>query len=366
MDVDEYLQLLFKEVEAFAGTIQPTTIYLGGGTPSLLTATQIVTLFERLENAGLFKSPKEITIEVDPNAIDSERLEAYKELGIHRISLGAQSLNSTLLQNIGRGHKANDVRNAVELVKKYGFEFSLDLLFALPNQSHSDLSLDIDQILDLNPDHISAYILNLPEWHKWNSTRPSDEAQSKMFLLVNEKLKEHGYVRYEISNFSRPGKESKHNQLYWDNSPYLGLGLGAHSYLNSSDFGTRFWNPRTFPLYEKSISILEKNGVTKNLSHLDSKSYEKLTIYEALTEYCYTRLRTASGLSRNAMTKRFGGTVARFIHDLLSPHIKNGRITQIQGSYILTNQGILVSNEIFRDLTFPNGDGALTSILTNT
>lgn len=345
---DHYVELLLKEIEIRSKDFAPkilTSIYFGGGTPSLLTSSQIKKIFLQLEKFG-FKQSKncEISIEVNPDTINEKKLEEYLNLGINRFSLGIQSFDDRLLNNVGRLHSAKDTIDNLELFAKYQLNFSGDILYSLPHQDLSSIQSDLIKLLEYQPKHISPYILTLPEKHPLQKGRLPEEKQVDALKWIYKTLKEYGYTQYEISNFALPGFECRHNKNAWLGEEYLGLGMSAHSYIASEKWGMRFSNHNTVTAYEKHLQtpLLKK----------EKKYIEILKKNEALSDFCHTSLRLKEGISFARLEKKFGKKSKEYcLNRLQQAHLSNYLIWDEQ-SVALTQQGILFSNLVFSELVF--------------
>nr|HPI40574.1 radical SAM family heme chaperone HemW [Pseudobdellovibrionaceae bacterium] len=264
MHPSQYVDLILKEIQlkhTFFSPQELTSIYFGGGTPSLIEPFLLKKIMDEVFSVGFTKNNKtEITIEINPATLTDLSLEQYLNAGFNRFSVGAQTFNDRHLKNLGREHNVEDTLQTLGLLKKYKTNFSLDLLFAIPHQTMTELKHDIDQALDINPSHISTYCLTLQEGHPLNQNRPMDEDQIEMFNEIHTNLSENSYSRYEISNYSLSEKESQHNLLYWTDQEYWGVGLGAHSYAKPTPNGVRFWNDRGIKKYEDHINSLSNHA----------------------------------------------------------------------------------------------------------
>jgi oxygen-independent coproporphyrinogen-3 oxidase len=242
MPPERYVGLLLEEMKQHS-FFQPQpldTIYFGGGTPSLIEASLIVSLISELEKRGFGRSPgAEVTIEINPATVDEKKLEVYLQHGINRFSVGAQTFDDRLLKRVKREHNAEQTLQTLKLLKKYDLNFSFDILFALPTQTKDGLLRDLEIAVELGAKHISPYCLTVPSGHPLSKARPSEDDQVEMFNMIRDRLEERGYSQYEISNFAIPGFESRHNNLYWSDDEYWGLGLSAHSYYSTGSVGNQ-------------------------------------------------------------------------------------------------------------------------------
>src|ERR1700730_5271940 len=230
-----------------------STIFFGGGTPSLFRPSSIGRMLEAAEKEFHIERDAEITLEANPGTVNQAKLTGFRAAGVNRLSFGAQSFNDATLKFLGRIHSADETREAAKMAHRAGFErLNLDLIFAVPGQTRADVLHDIAEAAALDPDHISAYNLTFEEGTvfftemRHGKIRPleSDE-QAEMYAAVREELPRRGYPMYEISNYARPGRECRHNLTYWHNETYLGLGAGAHNFARHGGGGRRGWERRS-------------------------------------------------------------------------------------------------------------------------
>lgn len=357
---ESYFELLKKELGIKASFLRGrslASIYFGGGTPSLVSTSLIVDLLSQLEKEGLKRSPDcEVTIEINPATITSEKLERYLSVGINRFSVGAQTFNDALLRSVNREHNAEQTRQTLQLLKSYRVNYSFDILFALAGQTLDILNQDLDEVLTFSPQHVSPYCLTVPEGHPLSKTRLDDELQLEMFALIAKRLGEFGYERYEISNFCLPGFASRHNTLYWNDSEYIGLGLSAHSYLRDSDWGTRFWNASTIGQYQSFITTTPVTGWSSPYSNLPDNQVEVLSRHQSLTDYCHTALRMTSGISSQGLLEKFGAEVGLRLAQQLAELFERGWLEKTAWGYKLSPQGLVLSNQVYAALTFLPGE----------
>ncbi len=343
----DYVSLVKKEISDKKNLFAPQelkTIYFGGGTPSLIQAELIVDLISELAKFGYTTGPQtEITIEINPATVDERKLEIYLKAGINRFSVGAQTFSDRLLKMVHREHNAEQTRQTLALLRKYNLNFSFDVLFALPTQTLEELRYDVEVAVELGSKHISPYCLTVPEGHPLSKNRPLEDEQVQMFQIIHEALVKSGQARYEISNYSQPGFESQHNLLYWTDQPYWGLGLSAHSYSKSNEWGTRFWNPNSLEIYAQQIN----SGAQQNAAQ-----EEVLEKHQALTDFCHTSLRLSTGLSVEKLVNKFGATTTDQVRGLVAPMVKHDLLHLVDDSYRLTEKGILISNQVFEKFTF--------------
>lgn len=356
ISMDQYTKLIMSELQARAKTISHkkiSSLYFGGGTPSLLPAEHILAIRTEISRVGFeLEKNAEVTIEINPGTIDQEKLDLYLAAGINRFSVGVQTFNDTYLKNCGREHSAQNSRETLQLLKKNNVNLSFDLLFGLPNQTSVDLLSDLKELLSFSPQHVSLYNLTVPAQHKMNAFRASDEQQADMFQLIDETLSATGIFRYELSNFARPGFESKHNQLYWSDCPYWGIGISSHSYLPELGlWGTRFWNPTSYKEYLEQIDAPTPT-VTQFYDALPERQIEHLQLHESLTDYCHTQLRMMRGLSSAKLEKKYGRAVFNCFFERASRLLNNGLLEQTAEGFCLSAKALPVANRVFFELTF--------------
>ena len=350
---ERYVALVKEEIplrKHYFGLSQDTekklnTVYFGGGTPSLISSDLIVGLISELNKHGLTTGPDaEITIEINPATIDERKIEHYLSAGVNRFSVGAQTFHDRLLKMVKREHNAKQTLQTLDLLKRYNLNFSFDLLFALPTQTVEELKSDVEMAVEIGSSHISPYCLTVPEAHPLSKNRPLEDEQVEMFDIIHQHLTAKNFSRYEISNYSLPGKESRHNRLYWDDHAYWGLGLSAHSYSKTSDWGHRFWNPNNINVYEKQIR--------QELSKLPDNQIEHLEKHQALTDFCHTSLRVAEGLSLSRLESKFDAQARSKALEIAQPMLQHGLIALENNHLKLTHKGVLISNQIFEKFTF--------------
>lgn len=256
--IDEYVVALSKEIRKWGGKISRPidSIYIGGGTPSVL-GERILPILNTVRETFTVTENAEITAELNPDADNEAFLSAAIKAGVNRLSIGVQSGNDNELEMLGRGHTAHQAEETVKLARGLGFKnISLDLMLALPDSDIQTLEKSISFLLSLNPEHISAYLLKVEKGTRFYAMReslniPDDEKQQEQYLYMCERLEKAGFEHYEISNFSKRGYESRHNLKYWNCEEYLGIGPSAHSFLN----GERFYYPKDLRTFLKSPAI---------------------------------------------------------------------------------------------------------------
>ncbi len=325
--LDSYLTALIREIKQWGGKINRPidTIYLGGGTPSLLNHRLVPLLKAVYDNFNVLENA-EITLEVNPADNILEILQNAKAAGINRISIGAQSGNDSELLNLGRRHTAKDTETAVKIARDLGFQnISLDLMLGLPDSSCDTLKNSLDFLISLNPEHISAYILKIEENTKFYKEKatlnlPDDDEVSDQYLFMCEYLENKGFCHYEISNFCKENFESKHNLKYWKCEEYLGLGPSAHSFLE----GKRFYYPRDLKAFTKG------NSPTADGNGGDSD------------EQIMLALRLKDGIKTDILPTKALEKCELFA--------KNGLAILENNNFSLTNNGMLLSNTIISEI----------------
>lgn len=320
------------------------TLYLGGGTPSQLPLPLLSRLVEGLRGALDLHGVEEFTIEANPDDVTPEWCAALPALGVNRVSMGVQSFEDRILRAIGRRHTSQQVVKAVENLHDVGIgNISLDLIYGLPGQTLDSWAESVDRAIALAPRHVSAYWLTYePGTRLWRQREQGEVAEVPedvciaMYHLLVKRLQEAGFEHYEISNFSLPGYHSRHNSSYWDGTPYLGLGAAAHSY----DRNVRRSNPHDLYAYISCIAA----GKTACIE-------EEMTLWEHYDERVMLSLRTASGMDVERLRQEFGDELAgHFLHEV-HRHIAAGNIRREGDSrYVLTTDGILLSDSVMRDL----------------
>ncbi|WP_305044982.1 radical SAM family heme chaperone HemW [Geoalkalibacter sp.] len=279
------------------------TVFFGGGTPSLLPPAAIGAILAAADAGFGLAADVEITLEANPGTLTAESLRGYRAAGINRLSLGVQSLDARHLQSLGRLHGPGEARRAVDWARRAGFAaLSLDLIFALPEQSLDQLAEEIAAYLALSPEHLSCYGLSIEDdtpfaqRHRQGLLRlPDEDLYAAAFLLLHERLEAAGYRHYEISNYARPGHESRHNQVYWRRGAYLGLGAGAHSFRDRG-WGERWAVPADLAAYRLDLQA----------GRDPARLLETFDAHGALVETLYLGLRTRSGVAEADLRARFG------------------------------------------------------------
>ncbi|MBO0959441.1 oxygen-independent coproporphyrinogen III oxidase [Neobacillus sp. MM2021_6] len=343
--VDDYLQALDKEMKLTLEQV-PTdslqTIFVGGGTPTSLNEQQLYRFCESVNRHLPMSESLEFTFEANPGDLTKEKLQILKDAGVNRISLGVQTFNETLLKKIGRTHSARDVYQTIDNAKTIGFEnISVDLIFSLPTQTVQDFKETLAEAFTLNITHYSAYSLIIePKTVFYNLLKkgklptPGEDIEASMYEILMEEMEKNGFNQYEISNFSIPGYESRHNLTYWNNEYYYGFGAGAHSYVN----GIRRSNSGPLKRYIEQINacqlpVFEEHPVTKA---------------EQMEEEMFLGLRKTAGVSIPHFIEKFSlnplDLFEKEIQDLV-----NKQWIEVKDNHIyLTKSGRFLGNEVFQ------------------
>ena len=317
--VDSYLEHLIEEYDSY-DIKKLRTLYIGGGTPTALSARQLAFLLEKLTDKLDLSYLEELTIEANPGDLDLEKIAVLKDSLVNRVSLGVQTFNDRMLKQIGRSHSEKDIYENIANLKKAGFDnISIDLIYALPKQTMEDVKTNVAKAIALDIPHMSLYSLIL-ENHTVFMNRmrrgklplPKEDLEAEMFDYIIAELEKAGFEHYEISNFSKPGFESRHNLMYWDNAEYYGIGAGASGYVD----GVRYKNHGPIRHYLQAVEA----GNTR-------VQEEVLTLKEKMEEEMFLGLRKKSGVSKKRFEEKFG----------LSFEDQYGAVV-----FELTEQGLLV------------------------
>ncbi len=313
-----------------------TSIFFGGGTPSLLPAEAIPTLLSSIRDGFVLTNDCEVTVECNPGTLTEEKLQAFYAAGVNRISMGVQSADDGELRTLGRIHTFAEAVENFHLARKVGFDnISVDVMMALPGQTPASYKETLERIIALAPEHISAYDLIVEEgtcFYDWYEREPeafpTEECSCEMYRMTQRELTKAGYEQYEISNYAKPGRRSRHNYGYWSNVPYLGLGLGASSYIGNR----RFRNTDDLKQYLQGNLYIEDTI----LSERDMQE-----------EFFILGLRRREGITEDAFVKRFSADTYSVYEKVLCEKEKQGLVEKTKGGYRLSEEGILLSNTVF-------------------
>ncbi len=346
--MDDFVNAICKEAalqKNFLGDEEIQTIYFGGGTPSILDNMQIEKILTSLYKYFKIGKNCEITFETNPDDMALNYLMSLKNLGINRLSVGIQSFEDSLLKLMKRKHAANQALSAIKDSQKIGFRnISVDLIYDLPGLTLKTWESDINKILNLKIQHISAYHLTIEPktifYKLLNNQKlklPTEDESLNQFELLTEKLEENGYLHYEISNFAKDGFISLHNTNYWMNVKYLGLGPSAHSY----NLTSRQWNIRNLQGYLSSI-LQGKIPFEK----------EKLTKKEKYNDYVITSLRTMWGINISKLKNGFGNSYLNYFLNKTKKYIKQNLMINKKQNFVLTKKGKIISDNIIEDFLY--------------
>ncbi|MBI5656592.1 MAG: radical SAM family heme chaperone HemW [Geobacter sp.] len=346
---EEYVAAMLREMalrrQSFPRQPEAVTLYIGGGTPSLLAPRLIGSLIDATAEHFALSATAEITLEANPGTVTLESLAGYRTAGVNRLSLGVQSLNDGLLEMLGRIHTADEARQAVVMARAAGFDnLGIDLIHSLPGQSLTAWEQTLAEAVALGPEHISAYGLSIEEGTPFHAMMeqgelelPPEETAARMLETTMELLPAAGYAQYEIANFSRPGRRSRHNQVYWQRGNYLGFGAAAHSFLREPLFGRR-WNNPTAPL--DYLHVLA-TGI------LPDEQTMRLSRRDAMGEAVFLGLRLLEGIDPAAFAAEFGESLETAYPGALKRHFTDGLLQEKGGRINLTKRGLLLANRVF-------------------
>ena len=349
-EVKEYIESLIKEIEEFDfSNYKVTSIYIGGGTPSYIDSIYIVEILSELKeklkcNLIEFKDI-EITIEVNPGTVDTKKLNDYKKSGINRLSIGLQSTKNDILKKIGRIHTYQEFLEIYKLAREIGFKnINIDLMIGIPGQKIEDLKNTLQDIIKLEPEHISVYSLIIEEntpiekmLENGEIKLPDEDLERNMYWYVKNTLELNGYNHYEISNFAKLGKESRHNLNCWNQEEYIGFGVAAHSYLN----GIRFSNTINV---EEYIQHIENNRKEENIQIEESQSLE-----DKKNEFMMLGFRKIQGVDIARFKEKFIDNPIFLYRENLNKLVEEGLIEVDLNHIKLTNKGIDLANLVFEE-----------------
>jgi oxygen-independent coproporphyrinogen-3 oxidase len=344
--ISSYISALYQEITAYSQKLKKScikTIYLGGGTPTILSGVQIYNILEFCKDKFTIDKNAEITIEANPGTLDGEKIKLLLESGINRLSLGAQSFNNIILKKLGRIHNTQDIIDSYFLAREIGFSnINLDIMFALPDQTTEDLQATLKKAVSLKPDHLSLYNLTIKpgteyyENYKRNTLKlPSEDEEFDMYNWAINFLKENNFEHYEIANFARPHKRSMHNLIYWQNQPYLGIGAGAYSFIK----GYRYMN------YENPARYIK--GIMSGKLPIDNG--EKLSLRKRMIETIILSLRTKDGVGYKKFKTRFGVNLNDIFSTQINKLVNLELLKKGDIKIKLTKKGIFLADTVFRE-----------------
>ncbi|MGB6369555.1 MAG: radical SAM family heme chaperone HemW [Atribacterota bacterium] len=344
--ISSYISALYQEITAYSQKLKKNsikTIYLGGGTPTILSGVQIYNILEFCKDKFTIDKDAEITIEANPGTLDDEKIKLLTESGINRLSLGAQSFNDLLLKKLGRIHNTQDIIDSYYLAREKGFNnINIDIMFALPDQTTKDLQTTLEKAISLKPDHLSLYNLTIKpgteyykKYKRGKLKLPTEDEEFDMYNWAINFLKENNFEQYEIANFARPYKRSMHNLNYWQNKPYLGIGAGAYSFIK----GYRYMNYENPARYVKEIMS----------GKLPVDNGEKLSLRKRMIETIILGLRTKDGVGYKKFKTRFGVNLNDIFSKQVNKLVNFGLLEKSDCKIKLTKKGIFLANTVFRE-----------------
>ena len=343
---EKYVNALIAQIKDFRSEAKNKlvdTIYFGGGTPSLLSGDAMLRIMKTIRSVFRVAEEAEISMEANPGTLSPEKLSAYREAGINRLSLGLQSADAGELQRLGRIHTREEFESSFLLARLEGFQnINVDIMYALPNQTEQTLSDTLDYVIALDPDHISFYGLKIePETpfgrdETIEDALPVEDTQADMYLNSVEKLENAGFLQYEISNFSKPGFECLHNLKNWKCRDYLGFGPAAHSFFDGKRFS-----------YKKDIDAFIADPLKRNKLY---DEYEELTYGDVAWQFVMLGFRLRLGIDVIEYEERFGDDFdARYL-EKMAPFIDKQYILKTKNGYRLSRRGLLISNYILSEI----------------
>lgn len=346
---ETYVQALLKEIESyreFARGYRVSTVFVGGGTPSVLEAGQMEGVLGNIQEVFELEKKPEITLEMNPGTVTEEKLQCYKENGVNRLSIGLQSVKNEKLEVLGRIHSYEEFLESYELARKAGFtNISVDLISSIPGQKLEEWKEELAALSALSPEHISVYQLIIeaetPFYEKYaehEKLLPDEEESREIYLWTGSFLKEQGYEQYEISNYAKPGKESRHNLKYWERGDYLGLGLGAASMVRN----IRMSNTKDMKTY------LERCGQPKTMR----EDVQFLEEARQMEEFMFLGLRKTRGVSRKEFRRIFGQEMDMVYEKALHKCLENGMLKEHKDRVYLSEEGVLLSNAVLSEFLF--------------
>lgn len=342
--VMDYLQALEQEMERTVREVPPQTIrtiFVGGGTPTVLTPEQMDYFLRSVRNAYPNRSSDlEFSMEANPGTVDEEKLAVMREGGVNRISFGVQSFDNKLLQTIGRIHDTDDVYRSLEAARRVGFDnLSIDLMFGLPNQTLEQLDHTVSAALELGLPHYSIYSLKVEEntlfyklYQRDELPLPDEDTELAMYQLIMDRFRSAGYEQYEISNFAKPGYESRHNMTYWRNEPYYGIGAGAHGYVGRK----RHVNIKGVTPYIRAAR--------EGLPRMEEMFVEES---EAMEDFMMVGLRMLQGIRTEDFKAQFAVPLESVFGSVIERLIAQGLLERTEAGYRLTSRGLIFGNEVF-------------------
>ncbi|MBR2930318.1 MAG: radical SAM family heme chaperone HemW [Clostridia bacterium] len=338
-DIDLYIDALASEIKGYKREerIRAKTVYLGGGTPSLLSPSQLLCILDALRESFDIEEGAEVTLEANPGTVSADTLAAYHALGVNRLSLGLQSIHENELKFLGRIHSYEDFLSSYTAAREVGFDnISVDLMYGIPEQTEASFEETLRSVIALSPEHLSVYGLILEEGTPFFDIKaslplPDEDAEYRMYLLAIEMLGKAGYSHYEISNYAKAGYRAEHNSIYWKDGEYIGVGCAAYSYFE----GERYGNPRSLEAYLRGDLRCEVEAVDRAAHRF---------------EYAMLALRLKEGIDLGEYERLFGRSFTDGIEDRLDRFISMGLMTMAEGRLAFTDRGFYLSNSVMADI----------------
>lgn len=346
---EKYVQALIQEIESyreFAKGYRVSTIFIGGGTPSVLEANQTEKILNSVQDVFELDRNPEITMELNPGTVTEEKLFCYKKSGINRLSIGVQSVNNEKLELLGRIHTYEEFEKTYEMARNVGFDnISADLISSTPGQTLKEWKEELNTLTQLPLEHISVYQLMIEEgtpfyelYGQKQELLPDEETSREIYLWTGRFLKEKGYEQYEISNYAKPGKESRHNLKYWERADYLGLGLGAASMVRN----IRMSNTRDMEKYLEHCS--HPKTMREDVQFLEEP--------RQMEEFMFLGLRKTRGVSKKEFRRVFGSDMEIVYEKALKKCLDSGMLKEHKDRIYLSEEGVLLSNGVLSEFLF--------------
>ena len=337
--IDTYLSAVVREM-AFCARETVHSVFFGGGTPSLMTSEQVASVLSCIRETFDVLPDAEITLECNPGDADLNKLKAFRDAGATRLSFGVQSLDNAFLKLLGRRHDANEAGQAAQWAREAGFAFNLDFMFGLPGQSLEHWSQTLDRAIELDPDHLSCYLLTLDEKvpmgrdvMRGRLSLPEDDALAEMYALTRHKLAAAGYRQYEISNWAKPGQASRHNLTYWRDGQWFGIGAGA-----ASSYAGRRW--KNTPVLERYIASIETGGLA---TRVEDEHPDRFT---QMLDYLSLGLRLREGILLESFSERFDASLLDVLGETGEWLLAQRLLYVDEGRLVIDAERQLITNEI--------------------
>lgn len=343
-DLGDYVSVICTHIEREAHLYSDCkfdSVFIGGGTPSLLCEDDIIRLFDTVRNSLSVSDGAEISVEANPESLTRKRLEVFKKCGVNRLSIGLQSASEAELRLLGRIHTLDEFASAFSNARELGFDnINIDIMYALPEQTLEDFECTLDYVISLCPEHISSYCLKIEggtPFSKMSLSLPDEDCQYGMYMFMCERLESAGYAQYEVSNFAKKGRRCVHNLKYWHQDEYVGFGPSAHSFYG----GVRYFYRGDTDSYCARIA---SGGVPDKICEADAKMSEA----ERMDEYVMLAMRLCDGVDINKFKSRFGVDFDSVYN--LQKYVRSGHILKSKDSYHFSSKGFFVSNFILSDI----------------